>query len=68
MLFADFYLFFISIYLYILCYYVQLPYGTVGDNGRHDDHEVGKLDEAEDEAADVELPPPMKPINVSNII
>nr|XP_049693167.1 kalirin isoform X3 [Helicoverpa armigera] len=46
---------------------LKLPYGGVGDNGRADEHEVGKtapgaLDEAEDEAADVELPPPMKPI------
>lgn len=45
---------------------VQLPYG---DNGRADDHDPGKanpvLDEAEDEAADVELPPPMKPIQVN---
>ncbi|XP_075990483.1 trio Rho guanine nucleotide exchange factor isoform X5 [Anticarsia gemmatalis] len=39
---------------------LKIPYG---DNGRHDDHEVGKLEEAEDETVDVELPPPMKPIN-----
>ncbi|KAJ8737326.1 hypothetical protein PYW07_000597 [Mythimna separata] len=43
---------------------LKLPYS---DNGRADDHEPNKstpgvLDEAEDEAADVELPPPMKPI------
>lgn len=42
---------------------LKLPYGTVGDNGRHDDHDATKFDEAEDEAAHVELPPPMKPIH-----
>ncbi|XP_035459175.2 kalirin isoform X3 [Spodoptera frugiperda] len=47
---------------------LKLPYAAaVSDNGRADDHDVGKgvpgvLDEAEDEAADVELPPPMKPL------
>lgn len=51
---------------YIKMCLVQLPFG---DNGRADDNDPGKavpaLDEAEDEAADVELPPPMKPIQVS---
>lgn len=58
---------------YSIIFLKQLPYSTVGENnGRGDDHDVGKgaagaLDEAEDEAADVELPPPMKPIQVSLI-
>ncbi|KAM3969030.1 LOW QUALITY PROTEIN: trio Rho guanine nucleotide exchange factor [Aphomia sociella] len=43
----------------------RLPY--TGDNGRAEDggecsHGSGALDEAEDDAADLELPPPMKPI------
>lgn len=44
----------------------QLPYTT--DNGRGEDGgecSHGVLDEAEDDAADVELPPPMKPIQVT---
>lgn len=44
----------------------QLPYA--GDNGRPEgeegNHVAGALDEAEDDAADVELPPPMKPLQV----
>ncbi|XP_072931286.1 kalirin isoform X2 [Epargyreus clarus] len=42
---------------------LKLPYGT--DNGRVEEGECshgGAPDEAEDEAPDVELPPPMKPI------
>ncbi|CAH2036113.1 unnamed protein product, partial [Iphiclides podalirius] len=44
---------------------LRLPY--VSGNGRDDGEEgqaagAGALDEAEDDAADVELPPPMKPI------
>lgn len=46
---------------------VQLPY--VSGNGRdeiEENHAGGSsaLDEAEDDAPDVELPPPMKPIQV----
>ncbi|XP_026331830.1 triple functional domain protein [Hyposmocoma kahamanoa] len=43
---------------------IKLPYA--GDNGRPEgeesNHVTGALDEAEDDAADVELPPPMKPL------
>lgn len=49
---------------------MQLPYA--GDNGRPEgdegNHVAGVLDETEDDAADVELPPPMKPIQVTYCI
>lgn len=45
--------------------WVQLPYGSDGE--RADEGEASHaaaLDEAEDDAAELELPPPMKPIQV----